>query len=145
MLFPHGDSNSIVGGMLGEFFRKTTGYPLNPPYYAIGFEKDLILCGVVIVNNYTGSCVELHLHAPGCFNRQTIKFVYHYIFNDLKCNLFVVKPRRDNKKLCRIISKLNKKAFLTIIPRYYGATKNDDAIMYIFDKEWARRWIKVDA
>lgn len=145
MQFTGGNSNDETGQALGKWFSEQTKTEINAPYSAIGFVKDNKLSGVAIFNDYTGSSVEIHIFTPNCFTREAIKFVYNYIFNDLKCNIFIAKPHRKNKKLLRILNKLNKNSFTAIIPRYYGPSKDEDAILHVFTREWASNWIKIDA
>lgn len=143
MYFVGGDYNDENGQALAQWYTKTTGYPISLPYYAIGFVKNN-LKGVCIISNYTGKACEMHIHAPGCFNRETVKHVYNYVFNTLDCNLFIATVRRDNKPLLKILSRLNNKAYLTTFKGYFGNTKNDDAILYAFDRQWASKWIKLN-
>jgi len=139
-------STTELGLNLGKFYTNCTTYEVHPPYFAIGFiDRYKNLKGVAILNDYTGSSIELHLYAPGCFNRKNIKYVFDYVFNKLNCNIFIAKPYRSNKRMCRLLAKLNKNAYLTTIKQYYGASKDKDAILYIFDRNFASKWINLDA
>ena len=139
-----GTSEDDLGRALGDWFIRNTGNPISPPYAAVGFLKNRdLLSGVAIFNDYTESSVELHLYAPGCMNKVSIKYILNYIFNTLKCNIFIVKPFRSNKKLLKIIAKIagNYKSYRCTIEQYYGPTREEDAILHVFTREWAKKWI----
>ena len=142
-----GTSEDKIGQSLGKSFVLNTGNPLVPPYSAIGFSKDGALNGIAIFTDYTESSVELHLYAPDCMYRHTISFVLDYIFNTLKCNIFIVKPYRSNKKLLKIIGRIagNYKSYRCTIEQYYGPNSDEDAILHVFNREWAEKWIKISA
>lgn len=149
MHFVGGTSDELNGKYLGEWYTRISGYTISAPYYAIGFSKNksgelVKIDGYCIISNYTGKACEMHIHAPGCFNRETIKHVYNYVFNVLGCNLFVALVKRDNKTLLKILSRLNNKAYTTTYKRYFGDTPKDDAIVFIFDRQWASKWIKIN-
>lgn len=139
-----GDYNTPHGQYLAQWYTRFSGFTISLPYYAIGFCREDIIVGTCIITNYTGKSCEMHIHAPGCFNRQTIKHVYDYVFNVLGCNLFIAIVKRDNKTLLKILSRLNNKAYNTTYKRYFGDTPKDDAIVFIFDRQWASKWIKLN-
>ena len=146
MEFVCGNSLDEIGQFLGKWYiDNAVEASLNPPYSAIGFVKSNELKGVATFTEYTGSCIDLHIYMPGCLTRQSIKFILNYVFNDLNCCIYTAKPMRSNKKLLRILNKLDKDAYLTVIPRYYGRTKDKDAVLHVFTREWASKWIKLNA
>lgn len=50
----------------------------------IGVERDGVIVGAAIFNNYNGACIDAHFASNGKKNwitREFLRFSYHYIFN----------------------------------------------------------------
>ncbi len=139
-----GNCFTAEGQFLAQWFADKVGQKVNPPYSAMGFVKKDVLEGVVIFNNhYENGNIELHIFTPKCFTRQALKAVFKYIFNELNCTIYTAKINTKNKKLLRIVNRLNNKSFKCIIPEYYGP--GEDAALHVFTRKWAANWIEINA
>lgn len=142
MSFASGNSDDEIGKWLGRWWEENSGNKLYGPYSAIGYHDDLKLKGVAIFTDYTGSNIEIHLHAPNCINTASLKYLFNYVFNELKCNVLRVKPKKSNKKIRSLLVRIGF-VYECTLDDYYGPTEDDYALVYKFRRNWARKYIKL--
>lgn len=139
-----GTHEDSIGQMIAGWFNQNSDSTIQPPYSAMAWRKDntnSILDGECVFTDYTGSNIEIHLYAPMCMNRKTIKDVYNYVFKQLKCNRLTAKPYYTNEKLLRLLPRLGFE-YEGKLKDYYGpAEKPIDALIYKLTKNNASRWI----
>ena len=133
-----------LGLALGAWFAEHQQLPLTPPYTIIAWFKTPTSeepVAAAVFNDYTGSSIEFHFYGPRQINRTILSTVGDYVFNQLKCNIFIAKIPRKHKQLKQILPKIGFK-YLTVIPQYYGPDKQEDAIMYYYKRENMGKWVK---
>lgn len=141
MIITLATGNSLVY----EWYTQQTGKQVPETCGVIAvLDADVKIIGCVFFVEYTGANIEAHLHLPKCLNRFVIKFVLNYVFNQLKCIRFTVKPPRNKKRVLRNAIKMGFQ-YETTLKSYYGLTKGDDAIVYVMYKDQAKKWIELDA
>lgn len=130
-----------IGQLIAGWFTRETGKTVHGPYSAIGWIKDTKIVGQALFVDYTGSNIEIHLNAPRCMSRKTIKDVYSYVFKVSKCNRLTAKPYADNEKLLQLLPRLGF-VYECTLSQYYGEPDAPvDAVVYKLTKENALRWI----
>ena len=72
--------------------------------------------------------------------RGIIRGVYHYVFIQCGANRLTAKPRRSNVVLRRLLPRLGFQ-FETVMKKYYGIQKENDAILFRLDPEAAMKWM----
>ena len=138
----YGVSSNDIGQEIGGWFSEKQNKPVYPPYSNIMWVKDQKPVGAVLFNDYTGSSIEVHFHLPGLLNREVSGTVARYVFDQSRCNTLIGRIHRKNKKLLGVINRLGFK-YLTVIPKYFGPEKENDAIMYYTNKEmFYNKWVR---
>lgn len=142
----YGTDKDSIGMMIAGEFIKNTGYPITGGYSAMGFVKDNKLIGQAIFDNYTGANIDIHLYAPGCFNRQIIKSVYQYVFNFKKVERVSAKPFHTNQKLLQLLPRLGFVYEFTQ-ERYFKEDSGDifDAVNFKLTRNNVPDWVKLNA
>lgn len=144
MIILIGSSLDKIGVGIGSWYANKTKNPIHEPYSAMGFLDQLgYIQGAAIFNNYNGANIEMHYYGPKCVTRMNFKAVLTYVFNELGCIRITVLPPRNNKKLLKILPRLNF-VYETVLKNYYGSKKQDDAIVYRMTPIEASKWIKLD-
>ena len=64
----------------------------------------------------------------------------NYVFVHLKCNRFTAKPYRKNKKILHLLPRIGF-VYEYTMKKYYGADRQEDAIVFAMYREQADRWI----
>lgn len=138
MLF--GSHDDKVGDYSSKWFSEKQQLPVVPPFSTITWlDNNNKILGVALFNDYTGSSIELHIHLITGLTLSKIKCIHNYVFEQLKCNILIAKPARKSTSLLKMLARSGF-IFLAIIPRYYGNTKSNDAVLYYIDKQSAYRW-----
>lgn len=136
-----GTHESSTGMMIVGYYFKHTGFRIDPPYSAIGWTKDGQMLGQVVFRDYTGANIEIHIHAPKCMNRKTIKQVFRYAFEFCKCSRITAKICGNNEKFSQLLDRLGF-TYECTQQGYYGTAQEPiDAIIYKLTKENALRWL----
>ncbi len=141
----YGHFNDSVGQLIAGYFTRDTGYPITGPYVAIGWFKNDKLVGQAIFNDYTGANIEIHLNLPRGISRTTIRDVYKYVFEWLKCERLTAKPYCTNKKLLQLLSRLGFEYECTQERYYKDGDVITDAIVYKPMKEKIPKWVGINA
>lgn len=127
---------------VAEWAGKRLGLRFSRPYVAIGFlDADGTLSGAAVFNGWNGSNIDVTVYGPRCMTRQTIAVVYGYVFRQLKANRLTARTARANKAMQRLLPRIGFK-WEGIAPRYYGAGRKHDAIVYSLMPENAEKWMK---
>ena len=134
-----GTDQDKIGQMAADWVKQLNGNVLCAPYSVIVWAKDGKPVDLALFHTYIGSSIELHLHAPGGLTRRMLRGIYNYVFEQLKCNVMIGKPKRDNIKLLKILTRMQFK-YLATIPMYYGPTRDQDAVLHYTTKDKFSRW-----
>lgn len=137
-----GTSNDEIGSLLGNWYANKLKFDFSPPFSAVGFLNENGIQGAALFSDYNGSNIEMHYYGPRCVTRQNFKVVLDYVFNQLKCNRFTVKPYRKDKILIDIVKRLGF-IYEGELKNYYGIKSEEDAIIYYMTKIEANKWIKL--
>lgn len=141
MIIIQGTSLEETGCLLAQWFIKESNQNILPPFSAMGFMTiEGELKGVAVFNDFNGSNIEIHLHAPKCIFLSTYKAVLNYVFNTLKCNRLTAKPYRSNKNLLRLLPRMGFE-YECVLHQYYGAGRQEDAIVHRVTLENASLWL----
>lgn len=140
-----GRFDDSVGQLIAGYFFRNTGYPITGPYLAMGWIKNDQIVGQVIFNDYTGANIEIHLHAPNILNKKTVKDVFKYVFETLKCERLTAKPYCTNKNLLQILTRLGFEYECTQERYYKDGDKIIDAVVYKLTKNNVPKWVNINA
>jgi len=139
----YGTYQDSVGLLIKGYFERATGYPVTGPFSALAWVKDGKIVGQCIFNDFTGANVEIHLQAPNCMNKKTIRDVYNYVFNICKCERLTAKPYCNNEKLLSLLERLGF-VYECVLEKYYKeGDKAIDAICYKLTKDTLPKWMKL--
>jgi hypothetical protein len=129
--------------MIAGYFNQAHGcVAVAEPYSAIAWLKDGKVIGQAMFTGYTGSNIDIHLNAPRCVCRKTIKDVYSYVFKQLKCNRLTAKIEPTNDKLSRLLPRMGFEYKFTDEGYYGEPDKPIDALVFVLSKQNALKWIK---
>lgn len=142
----YGTHQDTIGIMLAGHFAKNSGqgYPVSPPFSAIGWINGKGIVGQCIFNDYTGADVEIHLYLPGYINRKTITDVYNYVFNILGCVRLTAKPSTRHNKLLEVLERMGFVYEFTQKDHYKVGDELLDAVVYKLTKDTIPKWIKIN-
>ena len=141
MLKITGTSLDSVGKMIGEWFSVKTDLNVSGAYSAIGWVKDGKIVAAALFNDYTKFSIEVHFFGPGFLNRKTIGDIMKYVFLQIGCSTLIAKVDRKGDEFKEFVSRIGFK-YLCVIPKYFGTTKDKDAIMFYASQDMVKRWIK---
>jgi len=138
-----GTYQDSVGQLIVGYFNQARGeISVVEPYSAIGWVRDNKIIGQAIFTGFTGSNVDIHLNMPKCICRKTIKDVYSYVFNQLRCNRLTAKLEPNNDKLSRLLPRMGFEYRFTDEGYYGEPDKPINAEVYVLSKKNALKWIK---
>lgn len=137
--------NDPIGQSLAAHFIQNTGYPITGPYMAMGWVNKIGLIGQAIFTDYTGANVEIHLYAPKCMNRQTVKSVYKYVFKDLKCVRLTAKPYSTNEFLLHLLPRLGFEYEGKQEKYYKDKEQIIDAMVFKLLENNIPKWVNINA
>jgi len=140
-----GNSEDSVGQLIAGYFVRNTGYPITGAYRALGWVHDGQIVGQCIFNDYTEANIEIHLYAPKCMNKKTIKDVYSYVFNTLKCERLTAKPYCTNETLLQLLERIGFVYEFTQENYYKVSNTFVDAKVYKLTKNTIPKWVKINA
>lgn len=120
------------------------GQQVCPPYLCVGFADQGVWQGAAIFNDYNGTNVELTIYGPGCLTREAIRFVFDYAFRQLHVLRVTARTRRGNADMRKLLPRIGF-MFEGTAKRYFGPTKQDDALLFVMFPANADRWIKEPA
>lgn len=136
-----GTHETSIGQYIAGYWQRNADSYLGTPYSAMGWIKNGKLVAQAIFLDYTGSNIEIHVHAPCCISRRTIKDVYTYVFKQLKCNRLTAKLKEDNKNLLELISRLGFRYEFSQEAYYGTPDKPIDALVFKLRKLDALKWL----
>lgn len=88
--------------------RRLGGKKFVEPYVAVGIESNEGLPrGAVVFNGYTGEHgdVEASIVGKGAFGKEICRYLFRYVFDELKVRRLTVRTRADNQKVIEIAIK----------------------------------------
>lgn len=114
------------------------------PASAFGItDENGLLKGAAIFNDYyKGGNIEMTYIGAGTFSRSIMKGLARYAFTACQVSRVTLKTQRANL----VVRKLLKAGrlgwqFEGVIPRYFGPTKQDDALTFVLYKHKAPKWM----
>lgn len=133
-----GTHDSVSGREIAIWFGQIVGKPQFGPYQALGWKANDGLRSAVLLNDYNGSNIELHM--VGELRRPILRTCFRYAFNQLKVHRITAKPYRCAVQIRLALVRLGfeKEAEMK---RYYGSSSDDDAIVYRLDRHKAEKWM----
>lgn len=124
---------------IANWVGQNLGIPLAKPRKSIGVvDPDGTLIGGIVFTHFTGSNVEATVYGRGCFTRNRIRFAAQYVFYTLGYHRVTLRTRKDNKPVCKILSKWA--TFECVAPLYFGPKPGDSAVVYRLTREDAEHW-----
>lgn len=123
-----------IAGWFGRF----VGKPQFGPYAALGCLKGDDLCNAALFNDYNGANIELHM--AGTITRPLLRGGMRYAFRGLNVQRITAKPHRSNERLIKIVERLGFERE-GVMKNYYGASSDDDAIVFRLDRRVAEKWM----
>ena len=124
-----------AGAQLGVHFTE--------PFKALGVvNSDGLLIGASIFGDYyPGGNIEWTYVGHGSLRASILKDIAHYCFVQLAASRVTAKTRRSNKLVRRLLPKAGF-SFETTQKRYFGPSKDDDALVFVLRKEDASKWLR---
>lgn len=142
----YGVSMLLVGGqdqVVADWAGQAFGKPFLQPLSAFGItEADGLLKGAVIFNDFQGknANIEMTYFGPGTISRGIIRALAAYAFIQNNVSRVTCKTRRDNVIARKILPRLGFK-FEGVLKRYWGTEKGSDALIFMLDRNSAKRWL----
>ena len=137
-----GTYKDSIGLAIAGHYIKNRKFPLEGPFSAIAWIKDDKMIGQAIFTSYNDSNIDIHLYAPRCFCKRTIKEVYTYVFKHLKCNRLTARLDASDDKLSHLLPRIGFEYKYTDEGYYGEPGKPVDALVYVLTSKNAQRWIK---
>lgn len=137
---------SVIQGQdraIAEWAGQRLGVVFQEPYCAFGFVGDdgELFAASVINDYYPGGNCEWTHYGPGLFSREMGAYLLNFVFNELTAARVTAKTRRGNVLVRKLLPRYGWE-FEFVQKRYFGPTKDDDALVYVMWKERALRWIQ---
>jgi len=128
-----GDYSTEEGKLIKEWFTEKVGYKnFHDDFSYIGFKKNNEIKAISLFDYYHGGSIEWHFYGKNCLTREVISCIHNYVFEQLKCNIMIVRPARASD-LHKVIRRLGFK-YLSTIPKFYIDSRQGDALLYYADK-----------
>jgi len=128
--------------LVADWAGERLGRPFHLPYIAFGFSKDGNgLDGAVVLNSWNRSNIDISFYGPGTMARSSIRFTWDYVFNQLGAHRMTARTARSNKRMQNLCRRLGF-TFETVAKRYYGPSRDEDAIVLALFREQAEKWMK---
>lgn len=115
------------------------GCRFQEPYTAFGFARTgHLIAGSVLNDYYPGGNIEWS-HV-GVLRPQMLMFLCRFVFIELSATRVTAKTRRGNNVVSEMLGRAMK--YECTQRRYFGPTKDDDAIVYVLFREDAGKWLR---
>ncbi len=136
----------LVGGhdeAVAEWAGKRLGVKFVQPLSAFGIvDKDGNAVGAAIFSDfYAGGNIEWTHVGKGTLQRSVIRELVRYAFETCNVSRVTSKTARRNLVVKRLLPKAGF-LFECVQQRYFGPTKEDDAIVYALFRDQAERWLR---
>ncbi|MFA6984629.1 MAG: GNAT family protein [Arenimonas sp.] len=128
--------------LVADWVGVNLGTEILPPYTAIGGTIDgrSLVLGAVF-SQWNGSNLEITLYGPGALKRGPLRAFYHYAFIQLNATRVSANVKRANKRMLKAMTRLGFE-FEGTSKRFYGPTKQDDALRFAMFPDTAKDWMK---
>tara|TARA_R100001143_G_C3357391_1_gene133302 strand:- start:1923 stop:2336 length:414 start_codon:yes stop_codon:yes gene_type:complete len=123
---------TLTGGdHVAQFVSERLGASLCPPFTALGLERDGVLTGGVVFNQFEGADVHASVAGTG-WTRGFLRAVGHYVFEQLGCCRVTLtsEHRAVVKYACRLGGKVE-----GTLRDHYGPGR-DAVIVGVLRREW---------
>lgn len=113
------------------------------PLTAIGVvDKEGAIIGASVFNDYyRGGNLEWTCVGAGSLRAAMLREIARYCFIELEASRVTAKTRRSNKLVRRLLPKAGF-SFEMTQKRYFGPTRDDDALVFVLFKENATKWLR---
>lgn len=110
------------------------------PFTAYGFTgADGEIVAAAVLNDFYPNA-NIEWSHVGLLRCDMLKFLARFVFNELQATRVTAKTRRGNVLVRRLLPKGGFQ-FEGVQRRYFGPTKNDDALVFCMFREHAARWL----
>jgi hypothetical protein len=116
------DADDELAAWLGE----RLGLKFVPPFTTIGFANEDGIQAVALFNNYTGTDIELTLHADGMMDRHMCRVISDMVFNVNGCARCTARTRADNPRALKVLKVAGWKQE-GVLREYFSGT---DAVLF---------------
>ncbi len=113
------------------------------PFTALGVVNaggDLVGASV-FGDYYKGGNIEWSYVGEGSLRPAMLREIAHYCFVQLAASRVTAKTRRSNKLVRRLLPRAGF-SFETTQKRYFGPSKDDDALVFVLHREDAGKWLR---
>jgi hypothetical protein len=143
-----GTHEDMIGQSIIKWYEGRIKDDITPPYSCFAWVNQWgAYTSAVMFNDFRVSKqkesanIEVHLQSEKKISRNLLETVAVYVFDTLKCTRLTAKPHRSNKKLLQLLPRIGFKYECTL-KRYYGPSKEDDALVFCMFKEDAQKWVR---
>lgn len=108
-----------------------------PPYIALAsVDHRNTIIGVIVLNNFDGSNIDLTAVGVGGFAPSTVRHIVDYVFVKMQCSRMTLKTRRSNHRVRKILKKHF--TFEAVLKNWFG---NEDAFQFRMCRDECR-WLR---
>lgn len=116
------------------------------PCYSLGVKEDDKLIGGIVFHNHNPEAGVIEMSAaaesPRWFGRKTQYLAHDFIFNQLSCQMAVMRVSERNERALRLIGALGYRG--TLIPRLRGRNEAE-WLLTLTDDAWRNsKWSKMN-
>lgn len=128
---------------VAEWAGAQLGVKFVEPYVALGIVNDAggLIGASVFSDYYRGGNIEWTYVGEGSLRPGMLFDLAHYCFVQLAVSRVTAKTRRSNRLVRRLLPKAGF-SFEMTQKRYFGPSKDDDALVFVLTKENAGRWLR---
>lgn len=134
-----GAGNAPLNDALADWCAAHIGLPrrVQPPYVTMGVFRDKALLCVILYNNHQPEAGVIEIHGAGIsprwLTRPVLWQMFEYPFEQLGCQLVVMRVAEDDYRLLRILTSYGFDH--VIIPRLRGRNEGE-RIFWLTDDAW---------
>jgi len=113
-----------------------------PPLSAFAVEDDRgAMRGAVLFNDfYPNGNIEMTMVGPGILTGRVVRGLVDYCFSQNNVSRVTCKTKRANKLVQSLLPRAGF-VFESIQKRYFGATKDDDAVVFVLHRNNLPKWM----
>ena len=128
---------------VAEWAAARTGFNFYAMHTAFGIvgRSGVIEGAAIFSDYYPGGNIELTYVGSGTLTRAIVRKIGQYAYETLGVSRITAKTQRRNATVCKLLPRAGFE-FECIQKRYFGPTKDDDAVVYSLSSKKAERWLK---
>ncbi len=127
---------------VADWAAKKLGSEFAAPYTAWGvIDGKGELVGALIFNEFQrGGNISLSLVGGAAIRRGIMRTAARYVFTQLGCTRCTARTRRNNTRMRKILGRSWE--FEGTAKKWFGPTKNDDALVFVMHRAAAAKWMR---